>query len=327
MILKLKKGLFLGTAVALVATAGVGLTACGDNPSSATIDAQDFYAMAAISSVNYLQSNALATQSALNNASTFTDTSTGDTSATSRPSSVSDEDVNNLASYMGMFRDMLASDTTEYFTNTTVAETDEYYGEYNLKMTLSIPQINGGQEQFVMYYKEIDTKTEQELDDDEVELEVDTKLQGIIVYGGSTFDVVGEREYEQEGNETEVSIEFTTRSRANSQNYITIEHEKENNEIEYSYSIYQNGRLANETEVEFENERNEKSLELEFVNNSASGQDKVKYEITQNRNDENKCNVRVKSVSNENNIRENFIITITDTGYTFTYSNGFSENV
>ena len=85
--------------------------------------------------------------------------------------------------------------------------------------------------------------------------------------------------------------------------------------------------MANETEVEFENERNEKSLELEFMNNSASGQDKVKYEITQDRNDENKFNVRVKSVSNENNIRENFVITITDTGYTFKYSNGFSENV
>ncbi len=318
---KLKKGLFIGATFAFVATAGISLSGCGDTPKGAEVNAQDFYAMAAISSVNYLQANSSSSQALL----TANDTQT--TTTTTRPDSISSNDVTSLSNYMGMFQGILSADSDKFFTNSTVTETDEYYGEYNLKMTLSIPQTNGQTQQIVMYYKEINTETKEELDDNEVEMEINSTLAGIIIFDNKTYSVTGQREYEQEGNETEVEIKLTTRSQENNQDYIVIEHEKDNEEVEYQYSIYQSGKLINETNVEFENERNQKVLELEFLSNSETGKEKVKYEITQDGTDENQFNVKVKSVNNEATIKDSFTITITNTGYTFTYSNGFTETV
>ena len=318
MVLKLKKFLFASVAFVFVATAGIGLSACGDEPENTNLDAQDFYAMSAISSVNYLQGLSSASQSSQ---SLFADTTTANT----RPSSISQTDVDNIVSYMGMFQDMLSSDTTSYYTNGAVSQDDVDYQDYHFKMTLTVPKINGGQEQFVMYYNEVNTETKEEIDDNEIELEINTTLEGVIVNGDEIYDVTGQREYEKEGNDTEVSFEFTTRSRVNTQNYVKIENEKENNEMEYKYSIYNNGNLINETEVEFENERNEKSLELEFVNNSNESQNKVKYEITQSRTNENVFEVSVKNATNNNEIRERFSISITNGRYEFTYANGYTE--
>ncbi len=322
---KLKKGLLMGATFAFVATAGIGLSGCGDTPQNAKIDAQDFYAMAAISSVNYLQVNSSLSQSLLTTANDTQNTT--QTSAT-RPDGISSDDVTNLSNYMGMFQGMLSADGNNFFTNSTVAETDEYYGEYNLKMTLSVPQANGQTQQLVMYYNEINTETKEELDDDEVELEINSTLSGIIVLNGEPYSAVtGEREYEKEGNETEIEIKLTTRSLENNLDYIVIEHEKEDEEVEYQYSIYQGGTLINETSVEFENEQRQKVLELEFLNNTETDREKVKYEITQDSTNENKFNVKVKAVNNESTVRDSFTITITDTGYTFTYSNNFTETV
>ena len=68
-------------------------------------------------------------------------------------------------------------------------------------------------------------------------------------------------------------------------------------------------------------------MELEFLSNSETGKEKVKYEITQDGTDENQFNVKVKSVNNEATVKDSFTITISGTGYTFTYSNGFTETV
>ena len=323
MVLNFKKVLLSGMALAVVATSSIGLTACGKTNTNDNVDAQDFYAMSVISSVNYFQNISGESQST---PLLFANDAQTSTAPESRPETISQDDVNNIAGYMGMFQDMLTSNTTSYYTNGAVDQDDDYYGEYNLKMTLTVPMLGGGEEEFVMYYKEVNTETEEEIDDNEIELEINTTLQGVIVNGDNVYDVSGKREYEKEGNETEISIELTTYSRANSQDYIKIEHEQENNEMEYNYSIYSNGHLINETEVEFENERNEKSLELEFVNNSVDAQNKVKYEITQSRTDENIFNVRVKNASNNSEVRDTFTIKIVD-GYEFTYSNGYTETI
>ena len=314
--MKKKRLLALGLTCALVGSVGVGLSACGKDNNQSPIDAQDFYAMAAISSVNYLQDET-STSGQMVSA----------TAADSRPSTISQSDVNNIASYMGMFQDMLTNGNSNYYTNGAVEEGDEYAGTYNLKMTMTLPTVDGGEEVFVMYYKEVNTRTNEEIDDGEIELEVNTTLEGVIKVGEETFDVTGRREYEKEGKETEVSFEFTTRSSTNPQNYIKVEHEMEDDEIEYQYSIYNNGNLQSETNVEFENERREKSLELEFINNTTESRNRVKYEITQSTLNENLFNVKLKSATNEKDVRENFTIALGDSGYVFTYSNGFVETV
>lgn len=306
--MKFKKALLLCFSLMFLAGSTVTLSACGDNP--ATTNAQDFYAMAALSSVNYLQM-----QDAGNLSNTLSQTLAVET----RPDSVSDKDVQDLASYMAMFQGMLENSTEQYFTHSEVDSTDEYYNIYNLKVTFTIPTLEG-QKDLVMYYKEIDTTTKEEIDDDEIEQEINTTLEGVLVDGENTYRVEGKREYEKEGNKTEVELEFKTYDQNDPNQYVLIEHEKENAEIEYKYSIYQNGNKISETQVEFENKRNNKSLELEFE----SHQGELEYEITQQ--SENVYNVKLKNSLNQQTV-VTFTITVTDVGYVFSYSNGFSETV
>lgn len=310
--MKLKKSILFGLALAMTAGSAVTLAACGKT--NEEVSAQDFYAMAALSSVNYLQEKDETLS--ISTAKKQRALAQGD----SRPQSVSQQDVQSLSSYMDMFQDMLATDTTKYFTNSEVTQDDEYYQTYNLKMTFTIP-TNDGQQDLVMYYKEVRTDTHEEIDDDEVELEVNTTLEGVLVDGENAYDVVGMREYEKEGRETEVSYEFTTYSKQNRSDYVRIEHEKDNEEIEYQYSIYKNGIKTSETQVEFENERGKKSLELEFKTN----QTQVKYEIT--KRSQNVYQVRLKNVANKDEVKEVFTIEVTGQGYIFQYANGFSETV
>ena len=100
MVIKKKRFFTIALTVVFGAMALLGLSACGkksdDNSSQY---AQDFYAMSAISSFNYLQ-NAENAQAS--------------TSAVERPSGIQEADVQSIAGYMGMFQDMLASDTTDY---------------------------------------------------------------------------------------------------------------------------------------------------------------------------------------------------------------------
>lgn len=314
MALKKKRFFTIGLAVLACSMTMVGLSACGKSDERSTY-AQEFYAMSAISSINYWQNDAAQGQTA----QTLAD------EQLQRPDTIQKTDVDNIANYMGMFEDMLASDTDKYYSHSAVSQDDTYASEYKLKMTLSVPKLGGGTEDFVMYYNEINTKTKEELDDNEIELEINTSLEGIIISGGATYNVVGEREYEKEGRETEISIKFTTYSSTNPLDFIVIENEMEGSEVEYEYSIYKNGMLASQTEVEFENERNEKSLELEFLNATPGSQNKVKYEITQSRTNPNQFEVFMKNASNESVVIERFTVTKTDSGYQFTYSNNYTE--
>ena len=228
MVIKKKRFFTIALTVVFGAMALLGLSACGkksdDNSSQY---AQDFYAMSAISSFNYLQ-NAENAQAS--------------TSAVERPSGIQEADVQSIAGYMGMFQDMLASDTTDYYTNGVVDSSDPYSEQYNFKMTLTVPSLDGISQTFSMYYNEVYTSTEEEIDDNELELEINTTLRGIIVSGGITYNVIGQREYEEEGRETEISIEF--RAYINDSDYILIEHEMEDGEVEYQYTISQNGQRS-----------------------------------------------------------------------------------
>lgn len=310
MVIKKKRFITLALSVCVGALAMVGLTACGGKSDSNQHYAQDFYAMSAISSFNFLQNSEGSQSTAV--------------AQVQRPTGMQEGDVQNIAGYMGMFQDMLASDTTDYYTNGTVDANDQYAGVYNFKMTLTVPSLDGGQQSFSMYYNEVYTNTEEEIDDNELELEIDTTLRGIIISGEDVFNVVGQREYEKEGREEEISIEF--RAYINNTDYILIEHEMEDGEVEYQYTIFQNGQRS-VTEVEFENERNEKKLELEFVTSSQTSQSKLKYEIVQAPSNENVFNVRVKSATDGVATGETFTITVTSEGYLFNYSNGSSEVV
>ena len=293
-------------ATALSIPLAMGLTACKkDKDNTFDINAKDVYALAVASSANYLK---------------HFETPTADTqnlTATSRPQEILDTNVAGVRDSLELFDNIISGGD---ISQNTINNTDNDYASYKFKMTISVPGFNP----MMMYYNELETKTEHEIEDANEEVEVSTTLNGIMVFDGARFDVNGKREFEQEGNETESSIEFTTRSATNNNNWITISQsvEKENNEyeVEYEYEIFVNGKKVQSLETEFENEKNKIELEFKLKDISTGTLQTTVYKIKKGVEDG-------QFVVNYslNGKKDKITITKSTDGYTFEYSNGYTE--
>lgn len=303
-----KKIISIVCALALIGTMTAALTACdvkgGDgNAAKVKVNANDVYALSALTGAEYLAQ-----------------TESGATGAaeTTRPGVITDADVSGIKDCLKMFDDILAGGGISQ----NVAENTDKDGEfkdYPFVMTVTVGNTGITAK---MYYKEVNTVTETEIDDGEEETEVSTTLSGVMVFGDQKFDVTGKKEIETEGNEKETSIEFTTKSTTNPLNYVKIKQsvEVENGaqEVEYEYEIYENGEKAREfkLEVEDENGKTEVSFKMEIENvpeeteykiikGDVDGKFKIKYE-----KGKEKGFITVEAVEG---------------GYKLTYNNGYSE--
>lgn len=303
-----KKIISIVCALALVGTMTAALTACdvkggGGNAAKVKVNANDVYALSALTGAEYLAQ-----------------TESGATGAaeTTRPGVITDADVSGIKDCLNMFDDILAGGGISQ----NVAENTDKDGEfkdYPFVMTVTVGNTGITAK---MYYKEVNTVTETEIDDGVEETEVSTTLSGVMVFGDQKFDVTGKKEIETEGNEKETSIEFTTRSQTNRDNYVKIKQsvEVENGaqEVEYEYEIYENGEKAREfkLEVEDENGKTEVSFKMEIENvpeeteykiikGDVDGKFKIKYE-----KGKEKGFITVEAVEG---------------GYKLTYNNGYSE--
>lgn len=303
-----KKIISIVCALALIGTMTAALTACdvkggGGNAAKVKVNAKDVYALSALTGAEYLAQ-----------------TESGATGAaeTTRPGVITDADVSGIKDCLNMFDDILAGGGISQ----NVAENTDKDGEfkdYPFVMTVTVGNTGITAK---MYYKEVNTVTETEIDDGEEETEVSTTLSGVMVFDGKKFDVTGKKEVETEGNETETSIEFTTKSTTNPLNYVKIKQsvEVENGaqEVEYEYEIYENGEKAREfkLEVEDENGKTEVSFKMEIENvpeeteykiikGDVDGKFKIKYE-----KGKEKGFITVEAVEG---------------GYKLTYNNGYSE--
>lgn len=303
-----KKIISIVCALALIGTMTAALTACdvkggGGNAAKVKVNANDVYALSALTGAEYLAQ-----------------TESGATGAaeTTRPGVITDADVSGIKDCLNMFDDILAGGGISQ----NVAENTDKDGEfkdYPFVMTVTVGNTGITAK---MYYKEVNTVTETEIDDGEEEIEVSTTLSGVMVFGDQKFDVTGKKEIETEGNEKETSIEFTTRSQTNRDNYVKIKQsvEVENGaqEVEYEYEIYENGEKAREfkLEIEDENGKTEVSFKMEIENvpeeteykiikGDVDGKFKIKYE-----KGKEKGFITVEAVEG---------------GYKLTYNNGYSE--
>ena len=303
-----KKIISIVCALALVGTMTAALTACdvkggGGNAAKVKVNAKDVYALSALTGAEYLDQ-----------------TESGATGAaeTTRPGVITDADVSGIKDCLNMFDDILAGGGISQ----NVAENTDKDGEfkdYPFVMTITVGNTGISAK---MYYREVNTVTKTEIDDGEEETEVSTTLSGVMVFGDQKFDVTGKKEIETEGNETETSIEFTTKSQANPRNYVKIKQsvEVENGaqEVEYEYEIYENGEKVREfkLEIEDENGKTEVTFKMEIENapeeteykiikGDVDGKFKIKYE-----KGKEKGFITVESVEG---------------GYKLTYNNGYFE--
>lgn len=303
-----KKIISIVCALALIGTMTAALTACdvkggGGNAAKVKVNANDVYALSALTGAEYLDQ-----------------TESGATGAaeTTRPGVITDADVSGIKDCLNMFDDVISGGGITQ----TVEKNEDVeglYKDYPFVMTVTVGNTGITAK---MYYKEVNTVTETEIDDGVEETEVSTTLSGVMVFDDKEFEVSGKKEIETEGNEKETSIEFTTKSKANPLNYVKIKQsvEVENGaqEVEYEYEIYENGEKAREfkLEVEDENGKTEVSFKMEIENvpeeteykiikGDVDGKFKIKYE-----KGKEKGFITVEAVEG---------------GYKLTYNNGYSE--
>lgn len=303
-----KKIISIVCALALIGTMTAALTACdvkggGGNAAKVKVNAKDVYALSALTGAEYLAQ-----------------TESGATGAaeTTRPGVITDADVSGIKDCLNMFDDILAGGGISQ----NVAENTDKDGEfkdYPFVMTVTVGNTGITAK---MYYKEVNTVTETEIDDGEEETEVSTTLSGVMVFGDQKFDVTGKKEIETEGNEKETSIEFTTRSQTNRDNYVKIKQsvEVENGaqEVEYEYEIYENGEKAREFKLEIEDENGE--TEVSFKMEIENAPEETEYKII-------KGDVDGKFKIKYEKGKEKGFITVesVEGGYKLTYNNGYSE--
>lgn len=303
-----KKIISIVCALALIGTMTAALTACdvkggGGNAAKVKVNANDVYALSALTGAEYLAQ-----------------TESGATGAaeTTRPGVITDADVSGIKDCLNMFDDIISGGGITQ----TVEKNEDVeglYKDYPFVMTVTVGNTGITAK---MYYKEVNTVTETEIDDGEEETEVSTTLSGVMVFDDKEFEVSGKKEIETEGNEKETSIEFTTKSQVNPLNYVKIKQsvEVENGaqEVEYEYEIYENGEKAREfkLEVEDENGKTEVSFKMEIENvpeeteykiikGDVDGKFKIKYE-----KGKEKGFITVEAVEG---------------GYKLTYNNGYFE--
>lgn len=303
-----KKIISIVCALALIGTMTAALTACdvkggGGNAEKVKVDANDVYALSALTGAEYLDQ-----------------TESGATGAaeTTRPGVITDADVSGIKDCLNMFDDIISGGGITQ----TVEKNEDVeglYKDYPFVMTVTVGNTGITAK---MYYKEVNTVTETEIDDGEEETEVSTTLSGVMVFDGKEFEVSGKKEIETEGNEKETSIEFTTKSKANPLNYVKIKQsvEVENGaqEVEYEYEIYENGEKAREfkLEIEDENGKTEVSFKMEIEN----APEETEYKII-------KGDVDGKFKIKYEKGKEKGFITVeaVEGGYKLTYNNGYFE--
>ena len=303
-----KKIISIVCALALIGTMTAALTACdvkggGGNAEKVKVNANDVYALSALTGAEYLDQ-----------------TESGATGAaeTTRPGVITDADVSGIKDCLNMFDDVISGGGITQ----TVEKNEDVeglYKDYPFVMTVTVGNTGITAK---MYYKEVNTVTETEIDDGEEETEVSTTLSGVMVFDDKEFEVSGKKEIETEGNEKETSIEFTTKSKANPLNYVKIKQsvEVENGaqEVEYEYEIYENGEKAREfkLEIEDENGKTEVTFKMEIEN----APEETEYKII-------KGDVDGKFKIKYEKGKEKGFITVeaVEGGYKLTYNNGYFE--
>lgn len=279
----------------------------GETQKISTQDIREMYALSAISSINYLENQA--TQQLLNNA------------ITTRPEEITQEAVNEIKTGLTIFDSIIKGEKLETEIEKNNSSQEEYK-DYNFKMTINLVNIT---DTYIMYFNEIETKTNKKIEDEDEEIEVSSKLEGVMVINDARYELIGKKTIEQDNDEKETEIEFITKK--DESNYIVVSHslEQEQNEteIEYEYKIYKNNTKVFELEVEFENEDGKLELEFEMKNITNTGVQKTKYKIKKSSSNNEDFIVTYKINNSEHKIK----IKTNDSGYEYNYSNGYSENV
>lgn len=185
-----------------------------------------------------------------------------------------------LDEYMAMLDKIIGGEHP--ITSTVADNTSEEYSQYKIVQTVTAASPDGSSETYTIYYNEEMQPDYDRDDDDNDEHKENYRITGVMVNGGSVFDIRGVREVETERGEREESLEFTATNEANGMRMeFELENENEKNEsgMEFGYEIYDGRSLVRAFEIEFEKESGWMGEETEFELFTHENGQSMEYEI------------------------------------------------
>ena len=269
----MKKGIFVA-GIALAGAAMFAFAGCSGG-GRALSEKEDLYGLGAVTTVKLLGSefSGQAVQSLSAVKALSADVTDGSGEAGTEEAKSQAEKFNE---YFNMLDGFLGEDLV-----TTKAEqtpdTEGKYARYEIKLTVTGRDMYGEAVVHVMYYTETPVK---EKTDDEGESEVTYTLEGVMRAEGTDYVLRGEREAEEERDESEQEIKIRAYpDETDLQTYVQMKQELSETEKEYVYSIVKDGVLLEETAVEFETEREDGKEETEYELEFRKGEAKGRYSV------------------------------------------------
>lgn len=311
----MKRILTILCAFALLVPVAFGVVGCKKKKKSKSAGSElglrNVYAISAVAGVDYLKSSSTVNGVAV---------ATAITNSGARPDVLSDQNIADLGECLKLFDSAIENGVSQ-----TIEKNKNESGEfanYKFVMTISLPV---SKTTYKMYFNEIDTKTQKEIEDLDEEIEISTTLEGVVVVGEEKFLASGVHEIETEKNEHEESVEFKIASETNPENYVIVsrsnETEANENEVEYEYKVFKNGKCVLDIETEIEDENGQVELEFKIKDRTNGSLQKTKYKINKGA----KSDFVISYVVDKT--KDTISVNKTENGYQFTYSNGYTESV
>ncbi|MDE7464643.1 MAG: hypothetical protein K2M48_06395 [Clostridiales bacterium] len=264
-----KKNIVIGIMAA--AAMSTSLCACSGSTDRALRTTTDIYAMGAVSTVRLLGSD-VSVQAVRRLAAVSADVSADKTEAAE--GDVVKSQIDKFNEYFTAFDSFLGDDVV---TSVSEENHDETYADYETKLTIKGKDISNNTVSYVMYFTETVLKSEVEEDKSKSKY----SLEGVMIYSGAEYSLVGKREEEIKRDKTEKELKI--RAYVDDKNYVEMEHEytsgEYETETEYVYSVYKDGKLAEKTAVEFETERKDEKVDAEYTLEFRQGDAKGKYKL------------------------------------------------
>lgn len=247
---KITKIMAMSALLASIPLCGIMMTSCGGSPKLSAKTAfekvEDMYAFAAISSTSFFAAaNTQAPQ-------TFAD-------------ETNESDVAlELSQYLKLADGFIGGNK---FPTTAETESDR---EGYTKLSIDLSGISGAHK-YVIYYKEtVPTDNDRPATDDD-DYEIDTKIEGVMIYNAQEYTLTGTKEVEHDEVEIEFTVQFSDTDK------VVISQESESDELEYSYALFQNGALIPSKTMDLEIEIENNEIEFELI--LTEGQKRTTYKI------------------------------------------------
>ena len=219
--------------------------------------------------------------------------------------------VNSVHSYLPTFENFLGNDKL-----IIPSESNSDNSSYSKMLTVNYNDNFGNNHNYKIYYNEyIPSQNNRPFDDNDDD-EIETVLNGEVIYNNTTYTMSGKKEVEQ--GEFEISFEINI----DVNKKIIIEQEHENNEQEFQYSLYNQNKLiySNAFEFKFENgmiefeteyESQNQNLELEIKQTEKNNHNLFNIEYEKNNK---KIKIKVEKIEENNLIKyiysnSNFTVT------------------